>query len=129
VNVFHREWLYQNKISRPIDYNAFSGSCFLVMYKNLSITNVWPSELVSLIRMHAFGHNLKPTTHVAFYSDFDHTEYLRALFAATIRSLYIEECARKSAEERSASDDSRLDILATPAFQDKFVQHIVKFYG
>jgi hypothetical protein len=138
VNEFKNRWLYQSSLLHPISYERFSGSCFLLMYKNLNVTNLWPAELLSLIRTYAFSSKDPPTTrskdptsaasfhereHVSFSSDLEYTEYLQQLFNS------ISHCV--------ASGTTLLNEKSVSAFVEAVIEHygdilestiIVNFY-
>src|SRR5436305_1325440 len=96
VTEFKDRWLYENSVVHPINYRRFSGSCLLLMYKNLNVTNLWPTELLALLRTYAFSTStselnirervspvkapIQERAHVSFSSDFEYTEYLQELF-------------------------------------------------
>jgi hypothetical protein len=92
VVAFKDRWLYQNYVPHPIRYDIFSGSALLLMYKNLGVTNLWPTELLALLRTYSFEANpdsdgVHSKAYVSFSSDLEYTSYLEELFNSISRSV------------------------------------------
>lgn len=91
ITRFKQRWIYGTSVAHPIDYTRFSGSLFLLLHKNVSVTNISCAELLSLLRTHTFVKtNIETTSageraNVSFFSDEEYTKFLSALFESLIR--------------------------------------------
>ena len=95
VATFKDIWVYQDSQPNPINYEFCTGGFFLLMYKNLSVTNLWPMELLALLRTFSYcskSSNISDLKHapISFYSDKEYTEFLRNLFHDTLEALPID---------------------------------------
>jgi hypothetical protein len=86
VKEFKSIWIYKNAVSHPIDYDRFSGSLFLLLHKNISVTNISCEEVLSLLRIYTFasGKEAVKSANISFFSDDEYTRFLHALFDSLI---------------------------------------------
>lgn len=114
VTKFKSRWFSEGRYSHPIDYSLFTGSCVLLMYKNLQVTNLWPTELISLLRIFSLEENAKRKfdhAYVSFSSDEDYTVYLTELFYSLTRSLFGAKLILKSSARRNPINELTKSIV------------------
>lgn len=109
VRRFKEIWLYINDVQHPIDYEKFCGSLFLLLYKNLSVTNVSVYEIISLLKVHTASRQAENNYEVMFFSDEEYTKYLSNMVLSIIQS--------------------KLDNAISSDDRDQFITNIVNLCG
>jgi hypothetical protein len=100
ISSFKRSWIYGGEVKHPIDYDRFSGSLFLLLHKNVSVTNISCAEVLALFRTHTFartpdnqGTPTEIPASISFFSDEEYTKFVSALLESLVRP-FLDEHAR-----------------------------------
>lgn len=86
VRKFKENWIYLNDPEHPISYESFSGSLFLLLQKNLGVTNASVHEIVALLKVHSHARSKDASQKVTFFADDEYTKYLSNIVVSAIQS-------------------------------------------
>ena len=83
---FKELWIYSDNNKKGINYSEFSGPLFLLMHKNISVTNCGCAEIKSLLQLYSKCEDTSKYDHtLSFFSEKQYTDFFKKLFESAFR--------------------------------------------